>query len=85
VWNSWKGAATSGCSAWVDKPAWQPDPNCSGRMVADVAAFGGPDTGVAVYDSTDGWVVGNGTSAAAPIIAGIIALASHPELLPDAS
>ena len=27
--------AASGCSAWVDKPAWQHDPNCPGRMVAD--------------------------------------------------
>lgn len=67
VWNSQKGGAGSGCSAWVDKPAWQHDANCPGRMVADVAAVADPDTGVAVYDSEDGWGVGSGTSASAPL------------------
>ncbi|MYR57613.1 peptidase S8 [Streptomyces sp. SID625] len=85
VWNSQKGGAGSGCSAWVDKPAWQHDANCPGRMVADVAAVADPDTGVAIYDSLDGWSVGSGTSASAPLVAGIIGLAGHPEHFPDAS
>jgi subtilase family serine protease len=88
AWNSEGGAAASGCSAWVDKPAWQHDPNCPGRMVADVAADADPDTGPAVYGTADGmpgWTVGGGTSAASPYIAGVIALAANPSQYPDAS
>jgi hypothetical protein len=87
---AWAGAG-SGCSAWIDKPSWQQDPNCPGRMVADVAADADPDTGVAVYDSSGdstglpGWLVAGGTSASAPFIAGVIALAGHPALFPDAA
>jgi hypothetical protein len=86
---AWSGAG-SGCSAWIDKPSWQRDPNCPGRMVADVAADADPNTGVAVYDTTgdsgiSGWLVAGGTSASAPFIAGVIALAGHPGLFPDAS
>jgi subtilase family serine protease len=45
------------------------------RMVADVAAVADPNTGVAVYgpatETTSGWLVLGGTSAAAPIISGV--------------
>jgi hypothetical protein len=78
----------SGCSAWVGKPAWQSDPYCPGRTVADVAADADPATGVAVYDThggEPGWLVVGGTSAASPIIAGVIALAGNPARYPDAS
>ena len=87
AWNSDGGAAGSGCSAWIDKPAWQHDPNCPGRMVADVAADADPQTGPAVYDAYDGygWTVIGGTSAASPFIAGVIALAGNPAAFPDAS
>jgi subtilase family serine protease len=83
---AWAGSS-SGCSAWIPKPAWQHDPDCPGRMVADVASDADPSTGVAVYDSYDGngWVVGGGTSAASPFIAGVIALAGNPAKLPNAS
>ncbi len=38
-----------------------------------------PNTGVAVYDTygVSGWLVFGGTSASAPIIAGVYALAGH--------
>ena len=88
AWNSLGGAAASGCSAWFDKPSWQQDPNCPGRMVADVAADADPLTGPAVYGTTDGltgWGVVGGTSAAAPYIAGVIGLAGNPARYPDAS
>jgi subtilase family serine protease len=77
----------SGCSAWVGKPAWQHDPNCPGRMVADVAADADPETGPAVYDANDGygWLMVGGTSASSPYIAGVIALAGHPAAFPNAS
>ncbi|BCJ26333.1 S53 family peptidase [Actinocatenispora sera] len=84
--SAWSGAG-SGCSAWTAKPGWQHDPNCPGRTVADISAVADPATGVAVYDSADGldWAVAGGTSASAPLIAGVIALAGHPELFDDAS
>jgi subtilase family serine protease len=84
--SAWIGAS-SGCSAWVDKPAWQSDPDCPGRMIADVSADADPNTGPAVYDSYDGggWGLGGGTSAASPFIAGVIALAGNPARYPNAS
>ena len=87
AWNSGLGATASGCSAWISKPAWQHDPDCPGRMVADVAADADPRTGPAVYDANDGlgWTVVGGTSASAPFIAGVIGLAGQPALFPDAS
>ncbi len=83
---AWRGAS-SGCSAWVGKPSWQSDPNCPGRMVADVAADADPNTGPAVYDSFDkqNWVVVGGTSAASPFLAGVIGLAGNPGQYPNAS
>ncbi|MGW4907252.1 S53 family peptidase [Streptomyces sp. NPDC004270] len=88
AWGNPYGGAGSGCSAWIDKPAWQTDQNCPGRMVADVAAVADPLTGPAVYDSYGGyagWLVIGGTSASAPYIAGVIALAGNPERYADAS
>jgi hypothetical protein len=89
---AWYGAG-SGCSAWVDKPAWQTDANCPGRMVSDVAADADPQTGPAIYvtDTPDleglpsGWNVVGGTSASSPFIAGVIALAGNPAKYADAS
>ncbi len=85
--SAWRGAS-AGCSAWIDKPAWQSDPNCPGRMVADVAADADPQTGPAVYDTDNGapgWLVVGGTSASSPFIAGVIGLAGHPALFPNAA
>lgn len=81
--SAWAGAG-SGCSAWIDKPSWQSDANCSMRTVADVSAVADPETGVAVYDTyqtgqDSPWMVVGGTSAAAPFVAGVVALAGHPE------
>jgi hypothetical protein len=49
------------------------------RTIADVSAVADPNTGVAVYDSYEnpfglppGWIVLGGTSASAPLIAGMI-------------
>lgn len=77
------GGAGSGCSAYEAKPTWQTDTGCSGRTIADVSADADPETGVAVYDSTpnggqSGWMVFGGTSAAAPLVAGVYALAGQP-------
>jgi hypothetical protein len=71
--------------------------------VADVSAVADPNTGVAVYDSNcnafqqllgqcfKGWGVVGGTSASAPIVAGVYALAgnsasaSYPSSIPYAA
>lgn len=89
VWNDPDiGATGSGCSDFVAKPAWQTDKGCPTRAAADVAAVGDPLTGLAVYDSVrlaknrpGGWLVIGGTSAAAPIVAGIYGLAGNGKLL----
>ncbi|WP_328535588.1 carboxypeptidase regulatory-like domain-containing protein [Streptomyces sp. NBC_00344] len=76
---AWSGSG-SGCSAYAQKPPAQQDSGCSRRMVADVSAVADPQTGLAVYNSyqAGGWSVYGGTSASAPIIAGVYALASTP-------
>ncbi|MYV40915.1 hypothetical protein GT030_19095 [Streptomyces sp. SID1328] len=81
VWHTSATEGTgSGCSAYDPKPAWQTDTGCAKRMEADVSAVADPATGVAVYDTYggSGWAVYGGTSASAPIIAGVYALAGTP-------
>ena len=74
----------SGCtSSRTPKPAWQLDRkpgDCPYRTASDVAAVADPDTGVAEYDSYGPygpWFVAGGTSAAAPLVAGIYGLAEN--------
>jgi hypothetical protein len=79
VWNAGGGGSGSGCSAYVAKPSWQHDPDCPGRTTADVAALA---WNIALYDTSlrglgGPWVTIGGTSAAAPIIAGVYALAGN--------
>jgi subtilase family serine protease len=75
---AWNGAG-SGCSRYVTKPSWQHDTGCGRRSVADVSAVADPNTGVSVYDSygVGGWLVFGGTSASAPLIASVYALAGN--------
>jgi hypothetical protein len=65
----------SGCSKYAAKPSFQTDTGCSKRTEADVSAVADPNTGVAVYDTygASGWQVYGGTSAASPLVAGILA------------
>jgi subtilase family serine protease len=86
--SAWSGAG-SGCSAYQAKQAWQTNSGCARRTVADVSAVADPNTGVNVYDSNcnainqllgqcfKGWGVVGGTSASAPIIASVYALAGN--------
>jgi Putative Ig domain len=77
---AWSGAG-SGCSAYEAKPTWQTvTTGCSRRAEADVSAVADPATGVAVYQTygASGWSVYGGTSASAPIVAGVYALAGTP-------
>ena len=78
---AWSGAG-SGCSSYIAKPSWQTTSSCAQRSVADVSAVANPSTGVAVYDSYGSsgganWLVFGGTSVAAPVIAGVYALAGN--------
>jgi N-acetylneuraminic acid mutarotase len=79
VWDSHGGGPGSGCSQFDPKPAWQNDTGCSMRAIADVSAVADPDTGLAVFDSFQqpGWMTVGGTSLAAPVIAGVYALAGR--------
>jgi subtilase family serine protease len=77
---AWSSAG-SGCSAYETKPTWQTvTTSCSRRAEADVSAVADPATGVAVYQTygASGRSVYGGTSASAPIIAGVYALAGTP-------
>jgi subtilase family serine protease len=78
---AWSGSG-SGCSAYEPKPSWQTDTGCPRRTVADVSADADPGTGAAVYDTTpfqgqSGWFKVGGTSLAAPLVAGVYALAAN--------
>ncbi|MFJ9755613.1 carboxypeptidase regulatory-like domain-containing protein [Streptomyces sp. NPDC101149] len=81
VWNHDGAGTGSGCSLYEPKPTFQQDTGCVGRTVADVSAVADPATGVAVYDTygqSGGWSLAGGTSASAPIIAGVYADAGTP-------
>ncbi|MFD7245163.1 S53 family peptidase [Streptomyces massasporeus] len=83
VWRTSSTEGTgSGCSAYDTKPTWQTDTGCTRRMIADVSAVADPATGVSVYDTYgadgQGWATYGGTSASAPIIASVYALAGTP-------
>lgn len=85
---AWFGAG-SGCSAWVDKPAWQHGDHCQMRTVADVSAVADPDPGLAVYDTfglgpDNGWIQVGGTSLSSPLLAGMIGLAGNADRLDKA-
>ncbi|MEP7021746.1 MAG: putative Ig domain-containing protein [Pseudonocardiales bacterium] len=76
----WTGTG-SGCSSDEVKPAWQSGISaCSKHATSDVSAVADPATGVAVYQTYGGtgWAVYGGTSASAPIVASIYALAGTP-------
>ncbi|MFG1918473.1 S8 family serine peptidase [Micromonospora sp. NPDC048898] len=75
--SAWPGSG-SGCSAYLARPSFQHGRTpCASRATADVAAIGDPDAGVAVYQTygDTGWGTDGGTSAGAPFIAGVYALA----------
>jgi subtilase family serine protease len=78
----WSGAG-SGCSAYESKPSWQSSATqCSRRATSDVSADADPATGASVYSSVNysggtGWYKVGGTSLAAPLVAGVYALAGH--------
>jgi subtilase family serine protease len=86
VWNTSSDEGTgSGCSAYEPQPSWQASiailkAACSDRVDNDVAADADPNTGAAVYDTSNdngGWLEVGGTSESSPIIASVFALAGN--------
>ncbi|MEO9139596.1 MAG: S8 family serine peptidase [Jatrophihabitans sp.] len=79
---AWKGTG-SACAMGSRKPTWQSSATrCAGKAVTDVSAVADPATGVAAYVATPyggvkGWQVFGGTSAAAPLIAGVYAMSGR--------
>lgn len=65
-----------GCATGIKKPIWQHDANCSYRLANDAAAVA---VNIAEYDSYgySGWFTVDGTSAAAPLLAGVFGLAGN--------
>ena len=72
------GNTGAGCSATEPRPSWQTNAfGCTNRAVADVSAVAAANPGIAIYDSNaGGWIVVNGTSVAAPFVAGLYAAAA---------
>ncbi len=86
VWKTSSSEGTgSGCSAYLPRPAWQSaipliTAACSHRVDNDVAADADPNTGAAVYDTSNGnggWLEVGGTSESSPLIAAVFALAGN--------
>jgi subtilase family serine protease len=86
VWKTSTSEGTgSGCSAYEPTPSWQSSISiitaaCSHRVDNDVAADADPNTGAAVYDTTNGnggWNEVGGTSESSPMIAAVFALAGN--------
>ena len=85
----WKTSTTegtgSGCSSNEPQPSWQSSISlissaCAHRVDNDVAADADPNTGAAVYDTTNGnggWNEVGGTSESSPMIAAVFALAGN--------
>jgi hypothetical protein len=89
VWDTNDNEATgSGCSAYEPQPSWQASipiltAACPNRADNDVAADADPNTGVAIYDtsnqtpSSNDWYEYGGNSESSPIIAAVFALAGN--------
>jgi subtilase family serine protease len=86
VWDTSSDEGTgSGCSAFEPQPSWQASISilkaaCADRVDNDVAADADPNTGAAVYDTSNGnggWLEVGGTSESSPIIASVFALAGN--------
>lgn len=82
VWNDSIGSTGSGCSSGEGKPSWQMDTGCANRTQNDVSAIASAPAGLAIYSSGPGcgggWCGAGGTSAAAPELTAMYALAGTP-------
>jgi hypothetical protein len=89
VWHNSSGGTGGGCSSAEVQPAWQRaiaglSSACGNRSMNDVSIVADPNTGMYIYDQGR-WVEGGGTSAGAPMIAAIFAIAGRPSTAVPAS
>jgi hypothetical protein len=86
VWDTSSTEGTgSGCSSNEPQPSWQASVSiiksaCSFRVDNDVAADADPNTGAAIYDTSNdngGWNEVGGTSESSPMLAAMFALAGN--------
>src|SRR5262249_24305712 len=78
----WSGSG-GGVSAYEVRPGFQNGfQTAANRSMPDVAYNADPNTGVAVYISSSGWVIAGRTSAAAPQWAALCALANSSRTTP---
>jgi Putative Ig domain len=86
VWETSTTEGTgSGCSSYEPQPSWQAAVSliksaCSDRVDNDVAADADPNTGAAIYDTSNdngGWNEVGGTSESSPMLASMFALAGN--------
>jgi subtilase family serine protease len=75
--SAWNGSG-GGISAFESRPSYQNGFNGNSRRgIPDVAMVADPNTGVSMYDQqVGGFIVVGGTSVAAPLWAGVVALAN---------
>jgi subtilase family serine protease len=74
--SGWSGSG-GGCVTDIQKPKWQHDKLCWGRLTNDASAVA---WGVAEYDSYGGyggWFTVGGTSVSSPLLAGVFGLAGN--------
>jgi subtilase family serine protease len=76
--SAWSGSG-GGTSGYYSEPSYQTGWQTSNsRGVPDVSLVADPNTGVLVYDAVNGgWYVVGGTSASAPMWAGLVSLANE--------
>jgi subtilase family serine protease len=71
---AWAGGG-GGVSRLVRRPAYQNGiVNRAFRTIPDISLVANPNTGASVYNTLDGWAEWGGTSLAAPLAAGMVAL-----------
>ncbi len=78
---AWSGAGSS-CSTRVPQPTVQSTvtTGCAYKAASDLSALADPNTGVAIYDTYNnngGWLQVGGTSASAPMVTALYALAGN--------
>lgn len=76
--SAWNGSG-GGLSKFETRPTYQNGFNSNKqRGIPDIAMVADPNTGVSMYDAqVGGFIVVGGTSVAAPLWAGVLALADH--------